>query len=164
MKNLAAIETWKTWLKENETYPGDVTPADSPNVDFWFAQNGEKANTFLHCFASGGDGSLLCLYSREGNFDEAPVVHLGNEGDVFVIAKDVPHALALVAMSGSSYEQAIYYDEDLELDEASAKWLAKTFDVKPPKSVAEAVKSTNAKIGNAPKDHIEALNMGLAKD
>ena len=36
------------------------------------------------------------------------MVHLGHEGEVFVIADDVPHALALIAASGDNDEGLIY--------------------------------------------------------
>jgi hypothetical protein len=161
MNNVQAIELWKKWVEENEAYPGDVTVADEPKVDFWFAKNGKEANRFFLCFANGGDGSLLAVYSKTGKFESGPVVHLGHEGDTFVIAGDVPGALALAAASGDSYEQAIYYDDDLALDEPFADWLRETFDVNPPKSVSAAVKAAGAKHGEAAVNkHIQELNAG----
>ena len=158
MNNLEAIEKWKTWTEENENFAGDVTPADGPKVDFWFANNGVKANAFFHCFATGGDGSLIAVYSAKGgSFEKGPVVHLGHEGEIFQIASDVPHALALFAASGDSYEQALTDDEETALDDEMGKWLKKTFDLKVPKSVVTAVKAANAE-GAAVKKHIEKLN------
>jgi hypothetical protein len=162
MDNLKAIEAWRAWMEANESFPGDVSVADKPNVDFWFAKNGEDANVFFHCFAQGGDGSLLAVYSAKGGkFASGPVVHLGHEGQVFVVADDVPNAIALFAASGDSYEQAIYGDDDLELDKGLAAWLKKTFDVKVPKSVAAAVKAAgkaHAKAGV--EKHVATLNGG----
>ena len=135
-----------------------MTPADLSEVDFWFAKNGVKANAFFHCFANGGDGSLVAVYSAKGDgFEKGPVVHLGHEGEVFLIASDVPHALALFAASGDSYEQAITDDEETALDDEMAAWLKKTFDLKVPKSVVTAVKAADA--GGAPvKKHVKTLN------
>lgn len=158
MDNLKAIDLWKTWNGEHENFAGDVSATESANVDFWFAQNGKDANKIFHCFASGGDGSLLAIYSPEGTFATGPVVHLGNEGDVFVIAKDVPNALALVAASGNSYESAITSDDDLETDDDLASWLKETFSVEIPKSVANVVKGVDSELGKSIKARVTEIN------
>lgn len=160
MDNLEAIDLWKKFVEEHDSFAGDVTVADSANVDFWFAKDGEKANRVFHCFANGGDGSLLAIHSQEGKFDTGAVVHLGHEGDVFVVAKDVPSALALVAASGDSYEQAIYGDDDLATDKELAAWLKKTFHVEVPKSVAKAVKDVDAHLGKSVKARVKEINGG----
>jgi hypothetical protein len=163
MSNLDAIARWTPFAPTNGA--GDVTPADGPNVDFWFASRSAGANAHFLCFACGGDGSLLAVPATDGGFAQGPVVHLGHEGEVFVIADDVPHALALVAASGDNYEGLIYaltYDEaePVEANAGLAAFVKAQFDVDLPADAIAAIKAADARHGAASRALIERLNEG----
>lgn len=163
VNNLDAIARWTPFATKNGA--GDVTPADRPDVDFWFASRSVVANAHLLCFACGGDGSLLAVQATDGRFENGPVVHLGHEGEVFVIADDVPHALALIAASGDNYEGLIYaltYSEaePVEADAGLAAFVKAQFDVELPTDAIAAIKATDARLGEATRALIERLNEG----
>lgn len=161
--NLDAIARWTSFATKN--CAGDVTPADGPNVDFWFASRSLAANAHFLCFGCGGDGSLLAIQATDGGFEKGPVVHLGHEGEVFVIADDVPHALALIAASGDNYEGMIYAltygeAEPVGADAGLAAFVKAQFDVEVPVDAIAAIKATDARLGEATRALIERLNAG----
>lgn len=166
MNNLDAIARWTPFAPKNGA--GDVTPADGPNVDFWFASRSVGANAHFLCFGCGGDGSLLAVQATDGGFETGPVVHLGHEGEVFVIADDVPHALALIAASGDNYEGLIYAltyggaepAEPVEADAGLAAFVKAQFDVELPVDAIAAIKATDARLGDVTRALIERLNEG----
>ena len=135
MSALDDIARWQKWATDNENYAGDVTVPDSPDVSFWFMDEHQAAATpCFHRFADGGDGSLICLWSEDGRFEDAPVVFLGHEGQVAWLAPDPKHAIALFAASGDSMEEFVAYKEVGETDEALAGFLQEAFGVSVPDS------------------------------
>ena len=125
----------------------------------------DRSDEHFLCFACGGDGSLLAVQVTDGRFESGPVVHLGPEGEVFVIADDVPHALALIAASGDNYEGLIYaltYSEaePVEADAGPAAFVKAQFDVELPTDAIAAIKATDARLGEATRALIERLNDG----
>lgn len=161
MNNLEALALWTPFAKDN--YAGDVTVPDGPNVDFWFVANGARANEEFHCFANGGDGSLVAIRKKDGSFDAGPIVHLGHEGEVFVVAEDVPHALALFAADGSSYESLLYAvagssHDGGEVDAALAAFVKKHFGLDVPKDPVAAIRAVDAKHGAATRALVAELN------
>jgi hypothetical protein len=159
MDNLKAIDAWKNWSSENENYAGDVSPADPSEGNFWFREGAKEAARHFHVFATGGDGSMIAVYSKDGaSFAKGPVVHLSHEGEVYIVAEDVPHALGVIAASGENYEMVMYGEETEGTDEALSAWLKETFDVKPPNDPRAAVKSAGEKLGlDAVQEHIRKL-------
>ena len=86
------------------------------------------------------------------------MVHLGHEGEVFVIADDVPHALALIAASGDNDEGLIYAltygdAEPVEADAGLAAFVKTQFDVELPSDALAAIKATDARLGEATRAH-----------
>mgnify|MGYP001470303327 CR=1 FL=1 len=163
MNNLQAISEWTPFAADN--YAGGVTPADSPAVNFWFAANGETADRQFHCFGNGGDGSLLAVYAPDGKFEQGPVVHLGHEGEVYVVADDVPHALALIAASGNNYEALLYVvagsePEPLTADEGLKAWVKAKFSLDVPADPIAEIKAADARHGDRVRKAVSALNDG----
>lgn len=163
MNNLEAIARWAPFAAEH--CAGDVTPADRPEVDFWFRAQGDRANANFYCFGHGGDGSLLAVQATDGGFAQGPVVHLGHEGDVFVIADDVPHALALLAASGDNYEAMIYAlngDEpwSSEVDVDLAGFVKAQFDLEVPPDATAAIRATDTRLGDATRALIASIVEG----
>jgi hypothetical protein len=160
VKNLEVVAAWKAWAEEAQNFAGDVSAAD-PEVSFWFASNSKTANRFFHVFASGGDGSLLAIWSEDGDaFDDAPVVLLGHEGDVYLLADDVPHALALVAASGENFEAAVLEEEETVPDAALTAWLHAAYNLPLPEGlVRDLVVEAGARLGlDALQAQVDALN------
>jgi len=140
LKNAKAIESWRTWLKEQgkkydasaDTWP--TKKSGSSKVDFWWKNrggHGKLANAHFQAFAHTGDGSLVAVWAAEGKtFENGPVVLLGSEGDVYVLAENVPNALALFASIGrDGLDAAVEYGTDAEHDDAMTAWVAKTFGI-----------------------------------
>ena len=125
MSNLDVVQAWRGWAQENDVFSGDTYPSEESNVDFWFADNGETANQHLHQFASTGDGSLLAIFSQEGNeFTKGPVVFLGSEGDIHVLGADVLSAVAVLALAGDDVlDSAISYGPEGEPNSALTEWV-----------------------------------------
>lgn len=161
MDNLEAIALWKPFANGN--YAGDVAPSESPDVSFWFANSGGANEHFL-CFGHGGDGSLLAVQAVEGKFESGVVVHLGHEGEVFAIAEDVPHALALLAASGENYEALLYAVAASSSEEQSAPnsdlaaFVRENFSLEIPPDPVKAILATDAKHGSVTRELVEMLN------
>lgn len=163
MNNIEALALWTPFSKTN--FAGDVTTADGPNVDFWFAENGERANEHFRCFANGGDGSLVAIRKTDGSFEHGPVVHLGHEGEVFVVAEDVPHALALFAAGGESYESLLYAvagssHDGGETDDALAAFVKEHFGLDVPADPVAAIRAVDGKLGDETRAFVAELNGG----
>ena len=138
------IDAWTYWAHKHSAYPGDTFPSDTTDVHFWFASETPEANRVFRQLASTGDGSLLALWSEKDGTNP-PVVFLGNEGDVQVLADDVPGALAIVAAAGDeNLDSMVSHGGETDDNELGA-WLREHFDVSPPADVRAAIAAAAAR-------------------
>jgi hypothetical protein len=74
------------------------------NIAAWLGATPKDGTRFIN-FAQDGTGSLFCLWLRPGHDDveTAPVVYLGSEGELGVLAKDPAAFLEFVA-SGMTFD------------------------------------------------------------
>ena len=138
MNNLQAVRAWQSWAKENDSSAGDVFPFDGGGCP-WFAPD-QQANAAKHflCFAQTGDGTLFALWSEAGEaFDEAPIVALGNEGELGFIAQKAKDAIALFAAAGDeNLDSTLAYGDLGEADDDLSEFVADTLGAALPKSFA----------------------------
>jgi len=99
-----------------------IRPDDFGGLLAWFGADAEMASQFAP-FGAGGDGSILALWLLNGmDARNAPVVHLGSEGDpCMVVARDFREFLRLFAIG---YNELGFDDlSQPPSDPGSANWL-----------------------------------------
>ena len=117
----------------------------------WFG-DGSEAWRQLAGFGAGPDGSTLALWLYGGpDVLQAPVVHLGSEGDhLTVIADNFREFLSLFAIG---YDELGFDDleqppEEPESAERLRQWLASEFGITAPKTGAEIARKAKARHPN----------------
>jgi hypothetical protein len=104
----------------------------------WFG-DAEAASRFA-VFGNGPDGSPVALWLyRDLDPAQAPVVHLGSEGeDNILLAANVREFLRLLAIGYSEFGPDYLAGEPDEPDSAEElrEWLAEEFDLVPPATAA----------------------------
>lgn len=102
----------------------------------------DAAAALLHAFAQDGTGGMVCLWTYDDQpLDEAPVVHLGSEGDSCLLAADLAQFLALTALGLEPFALAEDRWEgwsEQEVHEGGVAFL-EDHDVALPTSVEDAV-------------------------
>lgn len=103
--------------------------------DFWIEEGSDLAEQF-GIFVAIGDGSDVALWNRGGAPDTWPVVLIGGEGEMVVLADDLAGFLARVAsaqfddaseygwvefMAGEEYEPEDDWDDETRADAARAR-------------------------------------------
>ena len=162
LSNQDAIAAFAKFVKQHDSVQlGDTWPSDATNVDFWFANRTAVANDHFRQWASTGDGSLLALWKtdpKDKNFEKAPVVFLGGEGDLAVLGANVADVLALLERCGSEVlDNAIQYGCDApDGDGPERAWvettLGRRIDDQPKKVVSAAGKTLLPKLKKLTKE------------
>lgn len=100
----------------------EIRPDDFGGIVAWFGGDAEMASQFAP-FGAGPDGSILAFWLLDGtDARNAPVVHLGSEGDrCMVLARDFREFLRLFAIG---YGELGFDDlSQPPRDPGSANWL-----------------------------------------
>jgi hypothetical protein len=114
----------------------------------WFGA-GSEAWKQLAGFGAGPDGSTLALWLYAGqDASQAPVVHLGSEGDsLVVLADNFREFLQLLAIGYGElgFDDLSAPPAEPETAERLRAWLAAEYDIRPPQTGAELVQKAQVR-------------------
>jgi hypothetical protein len=114
----------------------------------WFKNNKEGYENIL-VFGIDGVGSLIGLWVKDMEPEEAPVVYLGGEGGGTILAPSLLEYLSVLA-ANRDWEpfDRNFMEEDEESEEGNKKfrkWLKKEFNISPAKDPMKFVKEGKKK-------------------
>jgi hypothetical protein len=157
-------------LKFDEPRPGLYSfgfQMDCSDVDHVGLKTYSEDPEFLRCFrefaAADCTGSTYAIWRQHDkvSWSDSPIVAFGSEGGVHVVARNLVELFRILTLDTEpmiGWDGVTYYkDEDAEQASEGAadfaKWLEKTFNVKPVKGNAEAEKI----VAGAQKPHQKAF-------
>jgi hypothetical protein len=132
MKNLQIAQAWMVWTTLEGNRAGRVAPRT--DLSGFPADVLAVAKQHFRIFAQTGSHSAIAMWAEEPDqFGHAPVVLLGHEGALHVLADNVLRTLALIAAGGDDFEAAVNGYTAAEKPNAPlAAWLQANYDVRPP--------------------------------